>query len=262
MRNQLTYHPPEHGDNFRFFLRYEQANARTEYELHQHPWGQAIFVQGHVLEMQVAGERLLTPPAFPVWIPPDSPHACYNHRQVGFRTFNICRAACEGLPTRACLLRVSPIVTAIVDHCAGRQLALPTAPADLRLCEVMCDQLRLATPQESYLPTSQDRFLAPILQALEQDPADNTPLVEWARRVFTTERTLARRARRELGMSFSEWRQRLRFIHAIALLEQGKTVQEAALQLGYSTASALIVMFQQHAGTTPERYRQRLRHQG
>jgi AraC-like DNA-binding protein len=33
-------------------------------------------------------------------------------------------------------------------------------------------------------------------------------------------------------------------------------VQSIAHELGYSSASALIVMFQQQAGTTPDRYRE------
>ncbi|MDN6089372.1 MAG: helix-turn-helix domain-containing protein, partial [Enterobacterales bacterium] len=92
-------------------------------------------------------------------------------------------------------------------------------------------------------------------RVLESCPSDNTPLSVWAQRVYTTERTLSRRCQNELGMSFSEWRQRLRFLHALPLLEQGKTVQEVALEVGYSSSSAFIVMFQQISGTTPERYR-------
>ncbi|MEZ2694691.1 helix-turn-helix domain-containing protein, partial [Hafnia alvei] len=42
---------------------------------------------------------------------------------------------------------------------------------------------------------------------------------------------------------------------ALPLLAQGKTVQEVALEVGYSSSSAFIVMFQQISGTTPERYR-------
>jgi len=95
----------------------------------------------------------------------------------------------------------------------------------------------------------------PVLEALEHCPADNTSLAAWAARVYTTERTLSRRCQQDLGMSFSEWRQRLRFLHAVSLLEQGKTVQDVALDVGYSSASAFIVMFQQIAGTTPERFR-------
>ncbi|MCP2229871.1 AraC-like DNA-binding protein [Erwinia aphidicola] len=257
MIQQLTYSAPADAEALRLFFRYEQANARTEYLPHQHRWGQVIFVKCNVLEMQVEGERLLTPPDLPIWIPPLQQHASYNHKQAHFRTLNIAAEDCASLPPRACLLRVSPVVHAIIDECAARQLLVPESAEDRRLCAVLLDQLRQAESQQSYLPSTQDKALAPVLQALERNPADNTTLAQWAQRVYTTERTLSRRCQTLLGMSFSEWRQRLRFLHAISLLEQGKSVKEVALDLGYSSASALIVMFQQQSGTTPERYRHR-----
>lgn len=55
-------------------------------------------------------------------------------------------------------------------------------------------------------------------------------------------------------VSFSEWRQRLRFLHAIMKLEQGKSVHEVAFDVGYSSVSAFITMFQQISGTIPERF--------
>jgi AraC-like DNA-binding protein len=70
-----------------------------------------------------------------------------------------------------------------------------------------------------------------------------------------TERTLARRCQRDLGMSFGEWRQRQRFLAALPLLEAGRPVQTVALELGYSTSSAFIAMFQRQCGTTPDQYR-------
>jgi len=257
MTQQLTYHAPEHARDARFFFRYEQANARTEYLPHAHSWGQVIFVKCNVLEMNVEGQRLLTPAEFPIWIPPGKLHASYNNKQANFRTFNIAASLCHGLPDKACLLKVGPIVKAIIDDCAERRLLVAERPADIRLCEVLLDQLSTAQEQESYLPSSQDKYLTPILQALEHNPADNTTLAQWAQRVYTTERTLSRRCQALLGMSFSEWRQRLRFLHAISKLEQGMSVQNVALDVGYSSASALIVMFQQQSGMTPERYRQR-----
>jgi AraC-like DNA-binding protein len=257
MIQQLTYSAPADAEQLRLFFRYEQANARTEYLPHQHRWGQVIFVKCNVLEMQVEGERLLTPPNLPIWVPPGHQHASYNHKQAHFRTLNIAADACEGLPERACLLRVSPVVHAIIEDCAARQLLIPQSVQDIRLCKVLLDQLLMAESQQSYLPSTPDRMLAPVLLALEQNPADNTTLAQWAQRVYTTERTLSRRCQSQLGMSFSEWRQRLRFLHAISLLEQGKSVQDMAQELGYSSASALIAMFQQQSGTTPERYRNR-----
>ena len=257
MIQQLTYIPPEAAAEPLFF-RYEQINAQTEYLPHSHAWGQVIFVTCNVLEMQVAGDRLLTPARIPIWIPPGTPHASYNRKQAHFRTLNIAADRCLGLPTRACLLRVGPVVQAIMDDVAARQLQVPRTPEDQRLCEVLLDRLRQAEIEASYLPSCQDRQLAPILQALERNPADNTTLAQWAAQVYTTERTLSRRCQALLGISFSEWRQRLRFLHAVSLLEQNLSVQEVALALGYSSASALIVMFQQQSGTTPERYRARM----
>lgn len=258
MTLRVEYQPPEDAQRLRYFMRYEQANAKTEYLPHAHEWGQVIFVTRHVLEMHVEGERLLTPATIPIWIPPRQRHASYNHLQAQFRTFNIAAPLCDGLPPRACLLSVDAIVHAIMDEFARTGLAQPESDEQWRLCEVLRDRLRLAPVQESYLPGSQDKFLAPVLRALEANPGDNTTLAQWAARVFTTERTLARRCRQELQMSFSEWRQRLRFLHAVAQLGQGKSVQAIAHDLGYGSASALIVMFQQQAGTTPDRYRARL----
>jgi AraC-like DNA-binding protein len=258
MTLQITYQPPLDAPQLHYFMRFEQANAHTEYLPHTHDWGQLIFVKSHVLEMRVEGERLLTPADIPVWIPPGHRHSSYNHRQAQFRTFNLAAALCSGLPQRACLLMVDPIVHAIMDEFASQQIEQPVTEAQWRLCEVLRDRLPLAQVQESYLPTSTDKFLAPVLHALEANPGDNTTLAGWAERVFTTERTLARRCQQQLHMTFGEWRQRLRFLRAIVLLEQGASVQSIAHDLGYSSASALIVMFQQQAGTTPDRYRARL----
>lgn len=258
MTLKVIYQPPLDAPQLRYFMRYEQANARTEYLPHAHAWGQLILVKSHVLEMQVEGERLLTPADIPVWIPPGQLHSSYNHRQAQFRTFNLAAPLCADLPRRACLLLVDPIAHAILDEFAEQQIEQPETDAQWRLCEVLRDRLQLAQVQESYLPTSDDKFLAPVLHALEAHPGDNTTLAGWAARVFTTERTLARRCQQQLHMTFGEWRQRLRFLRAIVLLEQGESVQSIAHELGYSSASALIVMFQQQAGTTPERYRARL----
>jgi AraC-like DNA-binding protein len=258
MNLQVEYQAPVDAPLLRFFIRYDEANAKTEYLPHAHDWGQVIFVTSHILEMEVAGERLLAPSDMPIWIPPTHRHSSYNHNHARFRTLNIAADLCTGMPGKACLLNVDAIVHAIMNDFARRALEQPLSEADWRLCEVLVDRLRLAPVHTSYLPMSDDKFLAPILRALEENPGDNTTLAQWAKRVFTTERTLARRCQQLLKMSFSEWRQRLRFLRTIALLEQGCSVQGIAHQLGYSSASALIVMFQQQAGTTPDRYRSRL----
>ncbi|MNT78415.1 HTH-type transcriptional repressor of iron proteins A [compost metagenome] len=90
---------------------------------------------------------------------------------------------------------------------------------------------------------------------MQADPGDNRPLAQWAEQIHVSERTLARQCVRELGMSFGEWRQRLRFLASIEALDSPRSIQEIAFDMGYSTASAFIAMFQRQAGCTPEHYR-------
>ena len=96
-----------------------------------------------------------------------------------------------------------------------------------------------------------------MLRALEANPSDPRSLPQLARAANTTERTLMRRAQRNLGMSLVEWRQRLKVIEALALLERGQSVETIGLDLGYSSASAFISMFRKMMGTTPDEYRRR-----
>ncbi|WP_238534197.1 helix-turn-helix domain-containing protein [Advenella kashmirensis] len=71
-----------------------------------------------------------------------------------------------------------------------------------------------------------------------------------------------RRCQRDLGMSFVEWRQRLKVLASLARLDRGETVEAIGLDLGYSSASAFISMFRRLMGTTPDEYRKGRRTQG
>ncbi|MNC20464.1 HTH-type transcriptional repressor of iron proteins A [compost metagenome] len=121
------------------------------------------------------------------------------------------------------------------------------------------DQLQQAPVHECYLPYASSSRLLGVLEALQAEPGDNRPLADWAAQIHVSERTLARQFVRELGMSFGEWRQRLRFLTAIEALDSHRSIQDVAFDLGYSSASAFIAMFQRQAQCTPEQYRRQAR---
>ncbi|MFO6029556.1 helix-turn-helix domain-containing protein, partial [Pseudomonas aeruginosa] len=159
------------------------------------------------------------------------------------------------LPATPCTLAISAILKAILSDFAERGVNLPTSAQDLRLARVVMDQLECAQPHDDYLPYGRTPALREVLDALQAEPGDNRSLAQWAQQVHSTERTLARHCQRELGMTFGEWRQRLRFLAAIEALEAGRGIQQIAFDLGYSSPSAFISMFRRLAGTTPEQYR-------
>ncbi|MAM11287.1 MAG: hypothetical protein CML23_12660 [Rhizobiaceae bacterium] len=60
--------------------------------------------------------------------------------------------------------------------------------------------------------------------------------------------------KRETGLSFSEWRNRLRLMEAVNHLSHGKSSVEIAGLLGYRSASAFVAAFGRGFGVPPQSY--------
>lgn len=242
------------------YFRHDEFGADTHSAPHRHAWGQLNYVSHGVMQLEIAGRHFLSPPQYAVWIPPNADHSCYNRYAVVYRSVYLALEHCEGMPSEPCTLVLSPILKAILNDFAERDVHVAQSEADLRLAQVLLDQLALSPAEQRYLPFAETPLLAQVLDAMQAEPGDNRTQAEWASQVHTTERTLARHCQRELGMSLGEWRQRLRFLRALDALESGAAIQSIAFDLGYSTASAFITMFQRLAGCTPEQYRRQASH--
>ncbi|WP_297353532.1 helix-turn-helix transcriptional regulator [Paraburkholderia sp.] len=225
--------------------------AGTIFPAQRAAWGKLLYAVNGVVDFTIANERYLSPPAYAIWIPPRVAHDSRTLHDIRYASVYVRRELCRGLPETPCTLRLSALVKAIVADFAARNLAGPVSVADRRLAQVLLDQLRLAKRHENYLPTTDDPLLAPVLTSLRSLPGDRRSLAAWAATVNTTERTFARRCRLQLGISFGEWRQRLKLVTAFALLDAGHPVQRIASELGYNSTSAFIAMFHQLTGMSP-----------
>lgn len=237
------------------YFRYADFAAHRFASTHRHPWGTLEYSAQGVLHMEVAGSRFMSPPQYAVWVPPETEHSFYSHQPVSYRAVCLSPLMCDDLPTQGCTLAISEIIKAILKDFAARDVKIPEHAADARLAQVLVDQLQQAPVHEGYLPYASSAGLLGILDALQATPGDNRTLAQWAEGIHVSERTLARQFVCELGMSFGQWRQRMRFIASIEALDTPRSVQEIAFDMGYSTASAFIAMFQRQAGCTPEHYR-------
>ncbi|MNT83546.1 HTH-type transcriptional regulator ChbR [compost metagenome] len=74
---------------------------------------------------------------------------------------------------------------------------------------------------------------------------------DWAALLNSSEKTLTRAFQRETGLSFRQWRQRLRLLAALQPLERGASVTEVALASGYESPSAFIAAFKGLFEVTP-----------
>lgn len=237
------------------FFRAAWVPAETAYPQHRHDWGEFVYSFSGVMEVKLADQHHTAPPPYGIWLPPQVEHTGLNHAETCHCSLYISAPLCDKLPREACVLIASPLLRALLDHLRQTPSNAPPSPAHERLLRVLVDQLEQAPRAGSYLPTSEDPLLAPVLLALQADPADNRSLADWARVVHTTERTLVRRCQRDLGMGLVEWRQRLRIVKALPRLEAGDKVEAIAFDLGYASVSAFIAMFRRLMGVTPDALR-------
>ena len=82
---------------------------------------------------------------------------------------------------------------------------------------------------------------------------DRRTLDDWAQVAGASSRTLARLFERDLGMSFNQWRQRIRFHNALEALSRGESIARVAKQHGYNSASAFSAAFGKVMGASPSK---------
>lgn len=231
--------------------RTEAFRGGTVFPRNSKPWGELHYALSGVCEIEVAGQRYLSPPSYGIWIPPEVEHEALNRADMLYVTTYVDRTLCGDLPSTLRTLALSPLLKAILADFADRDVTVPRTAEDLRLAFALVDQIRMAPAFDTYLPFTDDPLLVPILHALSQKPGDRRSLAEWARQTKVTERTLSRHWQKSLGMSYNQWRQRHKLIASLPKLDSGVPVQVVAHWLGYNDASAFIAMFRRHTGVSP-----------
>ena len=221
---------------------------------HIHSWGEFVYCHNGVVQVMVEQERYLVPPQYGLWLPPNKRHVGLNRREVLQSSLYVVGELCETLPREPRALMVSPFMRSVLDHARESNINYKSE-RHLRLLTVFLDELAETPQAGTYLPASDDAVLGKILHYLENNPDDNRSVAELANYLGITERTLARKCRQELGMPLTEWRNRMRVLNAIAMIEKGNSVESIASGFGYSSASAFIAMFKKLTGATPATYR-------
>ncbi|WP_395607209.1 AraC family transcriptional regulator [Pseudomonas sp. B22129] len=239
------------------YFRAARMPASAAYPTHHHPWGEFVYSFSGVMELKLDGVHFIAPPQFGVWLPPQVEHNAMNHQEACHCSLYIAPALCERLPAEACALTITPLIRELLEELHASPPGPVQTAEETRLLTVLLDRLNRTSRVGSYLPGSNDPILAPILAALEQNPADGRSQAQWASAVNATERTLLRRCQRDLGMSLAQWKQRLKVTASLPRLKAGASVEAVAFDLGYGSSSAFIGMFRKLTGETPDEYRKK-----
>lgn len=224
-------------------------------EPHAHPRAQVIFASAGVMRVLVPGNRWFVPPSQAVYVPPLFEHEVQFPGKVAIRNLFIDQSAAAILPSSCRVIAVTALLRELIMRFVGMVPNEAGGPRGARISAVILDELAGAASSPRNLPTSTEPHLTRVMEALLTAPGDNRSLDEWARVANASARTLARLFLRETGMTFADWRLRLRMLEALDRLTKGTSVTAIALDLGYSAPSAFIAAFRSHFGTSPSRFR-------
>jgi AraC-like DNA-binding protein len=221
---------------------------------HHHLRAQLVFASSGVMTVSTAEGTWVVPPQQAVWVPPGTVHEVRCDGPLAMRTLYLHPDAAEDLPGTCRVVTVPALLRELILWATAVPPDYAPDGPEARLMAVIPDQLRALEEEPLHLPMPSDRRLRAVADALARDPADGRRLEDWASQAGASERTLARLFRRETGMTFGSWRQRLRLLAAIARLADGRPVTEVAFDLGYESPSAFVAMFRREMGEPPARY--------
>ncbi|MBB4268030.1 AraC family transcriptional regulator [Roseospira visakhapatnamensis] len=219
---------------------------------HHHGRGQFIYPSKGRFRVHAAHQIWAGSPQQAMWIPPGVVHCVDALDDLDVHNVYVQTTEIEGLPETCKVLNVTPLMRELLMY--GRTLSGEAWRRDenIRILLVITDLIRLADDLTSiHLPTSDDRRLSPILTLLMDQPDDNRGLEDWAAVTNTSARTLARLFVQHTGLTFGQWRQRLRIMEALTRLGDGQSVLAVSLDLGYSSQSAFTTMFRKVVGRPP-----------
>ncbi|URX61870.1 helix-turn-helix transcriptional regulator [Luteibacter anthropi] len=225
-----------------------------ETDFHTHRKAQLVLTLRGVLTCEVDGGMWIVPPQNAIWVPGDLMHRIKASGTVDCYVSFIEPAVASALPGICCALTATPLLRELLIRSASFPMLYPEGGVESHLVTLLLDELAMAPVGNLHLPMPNDPRLRRIAEKLMSDPAERGTIQTWAKRVGTSERTLARLLTQETGMSFGRWRQQLQIMLAVKWLGSGMSVQQVAGDLGYESAGSFVTMFRKALGTSPGRY--------
>ncbi|KGJ90980.1 AraC family transcriptional regulator [Colwellia psychrerythraea] len=235
---------------------------------HQHPWHQIIFPFEGIVQTKVANSQFVIPHSGMLFIPANTPHESFALTDTQFigiylkpvlnPEFNkeLNKGFNKNYPLTTKAISVTPFLRELIlqiKNCVNNSVISEQEISNL--LAVLIDQISAGQSYKMTLILPIDRRLMTIFKALMTNPQRDTKLSEWAKKVGASERTLSRLFTKELGMTFPLWRQHLRLISSLSLLESKLSVQEVAFKVGYNSDSSFIYAFKNLYKQTPQQYR-------
>lgn len=221
---------------------------------HRHPRAQIIYQVSGVYRVTTERGSFVVPPQQAIWIPSLIYHETFTNDSAHAFMLFVDQSLAGAFPKDCMVVEVSPFLAQVFVRAVQYGNNYEASGREARLVQVMLDELASLGAAPLQLPMAADKRLRRLMDQLLEQPSEERGIEELALDCGASSRTLARLFRTETGMTFGEWRNKLRLLAAIERLGQGQSVTSVALDMGYHSPSAFIAMFRRTLGVPPSRY--------
>lgn len=225
---------------------------------HSHGKCQIIYTLSGTLHVLSEGVNYFVPEKHVAWIPDDMPHKLStNNRQASLINFY---APVNGGGRSFAIYNTDPMISENIRYLAsmGPVIRMKENEGLFIFAKSFLNILPTLSPGKELvfktLVLPEDRRLTPVLEYMSEHFCEDLKREKVAARFGLSVRNMSRLFM-ESGIRFTDYLNSLRVVRAIEMLtDGGKTMQQIAYELGYSTPANFNRVFRQVTGRVPGSY--------
>lgn len=216
---------------------YEQS---VDFGWHSHRRGQFLQIVDGFMTARTPDTSFIIPSGYGLLIAPEVPHAVHSHGRVSMQSLYIEPDPGVPLPWEPVrVIATSPLLSATASAFLEQPTLYDEDGRGGRLAALILEEIALAREGPFALPMPSDKRLQRLCRDLTETPSIDLDIDRWADNLGMSRRTMTRKFRTQTGMSFAEWRRRLRTAHVMRRQAEGVRLEEAAADVGYRSLSYL-----------------------
>lgn len=209
---------------------------------HHHALPQLVFSAGGVVTVSTQAGRWAAPLGFGAWVPAGVDHAAHIVGPAPGASL-LLQAQRPSSGSLSChVVRLSPLLQALLATTVSPPPQDAAPHRDELVRRLIIAELETAPTAALGVPIAPDPALARLCRAFLDRPDPNANLDLWAGKLGVDRRTVTRRFRHGVGLSFANWRRQACLALALPRLAAGESPTSVAAQMGYAGAAELRAM--------------------
>jgi AraC-like DNA-binding protein/quercetin dioxygenase-like cupin family protein len=241
--------------NHMFAREFTFADNMMEHEMHAHEFGILTCVKKGIVKMTTPSDSWIVSNNTIFYIPPDIVHSSEIIGECEILVVFIPTQLVKILPKKLSVLELTPLLDSVFDRMTSWDLKVDYNKEQKHLVKVAEDEIKAAKVADYFhIPIPRNEKLKKMAKKILQSPEDMSPIDNWAKFTGMSIRSFTRHFTEETGLSFTEWRQKVKIYNALKMLTENVPVNDVSFNLGYQNVSTFITMFKGHIGCSPTEY--------